>query len=113
MRDPQLMQKAVSPFLALKRRQIHGLQDSHEVLRNTEFPENRWFLRKIANSIPRPLVHRHLGDVCAVEKHPALIRLYKPDDHVEGRGLSRPVRTKQADNFSILNLDTYPLDNLP
>ena len=61
-------------------------------------------LRQIADSVPCPLVHRHSGDVGAVEKDPSGVWLDEADDHIEGRRLPRAVRAQKSDDLALLKL---------
>ena len=50
------------------------LEDRQDVLLDRQLAEHRRLLRQVADALPRPLVHRRLGDVLAVERDLARLR---------------------------------------
>ncbi len=91
--------------LALALVRFDDLQHGADILLHGEPAKDRGFLRQIADPETGTLIHRQLGDVVAVEFDGAAIRLDQAGDHVEHRGLSGAVRTKQADGLAAPHID--------
>jgi hypothetical protein len=86
-------------------REVGHFQYSADVILNTELPKYGRFLRKIANTHLRSLVHRELGNILVIDKDPAFVRLDQAHGHIESSGLPGTVRSKQTNYFSLLYLD--------
>src|SRR5215510_16552082 len=61
--DTELMQQRFEAFAALRTGELERLEDREDVVFDGELPEDRRFLREIADSLTRPLVHGHGRDV--------------------------------------------------
>src|SRR5262245_38942494 len=105
MRQVQVGHQLLEPRLALGARHRHGLEHRHQVVAHRELAEDARLLRQVAEPGARPLVDRLVGDVAPVEQDPPLVGLEQPDDHVERRGLARPVGPEQTDHFALAHLD--------
>ena len=58
------------------------------------------------------IVYRKLGHVLLVEQDPAAVRLDQTNDHVETGGFSGAIRTEQADDLALADLDRDIFDNI-
>src|SRR3546814_8801458 len=70
-------------------------------------------LRKIADAESRAPVHRHVGDVVAIQGDPAVVGRNEAGDDIEAGGLSRAVGTEQADRLSALQGQSHTAQNRP
>src|SRR3989449_11744356 len=70
--------------------------------RSTLFPYTTLF-----RSHPRPTVHRLRRDVPSVERDVPAVGPYQAGDHVERRGLPRPVGAEQADDLALIELHAH------
>src|SRR3546814_20790581 len=78
-----------------------------------EAAEDGGFLRKIADAESRAPVHRHVGDVVAIQGDPAVVGRNEAGDDIEAGGLSRAVGTEQADRLSALQGQSHTAQNRP
>src|SRR6476469_4734538 len=97
--------------MAFSLRQRQCLEDCHDVVLDGQLSENRWLLRQTADAKPGALVHRHVGDILAVENDLALLGLDQADDHIEGRRLARSVGAEEAYNLALLKSETDVVHN--
>src|SRR3546814_3274329 len=70
-------------------------------------------LRKIADAESRAPVHRHVGDVVAIQGDPAVVGRNEAGDDIEAGGLSRAVGTEQADRLSALQGQSHTAQHRP
>ena len=114
MADAQLLEQFLQPLLALDAVQVvSSLENGQHVVFDRELAEDRRFLRQIADAALRAQIHRQLGDVVAAERNVAAVGTNEADDHVEGGGLPRPIRTQQSDDLSLLQSKGHVVDDLP
>src|SRR3546814_3975971 len=86
---------------------------SSDLLLDGEAAEDGGFLRKIADAESRAPVHRHVGDVVAIQGDPAVVGRNEAGDDIEAGGLSRAVGTEQADRLSALQGQSHTAQNRP
>ena len=60
--------------------------------------------------IARPQVHRNVGNVLAIDQHPAGVGRDQADNDVEAGGLAGAVRPQQPDHFTLLDMETDAVD---
>ena len=89
------------------------LEDRQDVVFDRQLAKDRRLLRKVADSPPRPLVHRHRRDVDAVQHDAPGERLDEADDHVERRRLPRAIRAQQSNNLPLLQSQGHVVDDAP
>lgn len=89
--------------------EVRHLQHGVDVVFYSELSKDRGFLRQIANTQLRALVHRHLGDVPLIQKNIALVGLDEADRHVEGRRFARAVGAEQAYDLTTVYVKRYIL----
>src|SRR5207253_4485944 len=87
--------------------QRQGLEARPDVVLHGELAEHRRLLGQVADTHPRPTVHRRRREVPSVERDVAAVGPYQAGDHVERRGLPRPVGAEQADDLALIELDAY------
>src|ERR671911_1038560 len=102
MLDRELVQHVIQPIVPLIAAQPSGFKDRQNVLLHCHLAEDGGLLRQIADSISRALVHRHLGELNTVHPDTTLVRADEARNKVEGRGLSRAVRSEKSNDFSLL-----------
>ena len=100
-------------FKRSRRRSPMRLQHGEDVLGRRHAPEDRRLLRQIADAETRAQVHRQLRDVAPAERDAPGIRALKPDNHVEGRRLPRPVRAEQPDDLARLDVQAHAVHHAP
>src|SRR5207244_5494859 len=104
MLDRQLVEQTLQPLATLGVPQGQGLEDRPHVVLDGELAEDRRLLGQVADAHPRPAVHRLRRDVAAVEPDLPAVGPDQAGDHVEGRGLPRPVGPEQPDNLPLREL---------
>ena len=108
MGDVQIAQQGLGPIGTLRARHAPRLQNRQDVLLDRELPEDRRLLREKAHPPARPLMDGEKSDILAVQDDPARVRSGEPEDHVEGRGLARPVRTQETHHLPGIQRETQP-----
>ena len=58
------------------------------------------------------IMYRKLGYVLLIEQNSATVRLNQTNDHVETGGFSGAIRTEQADDLALADLDRDVLHNV-
>ena len=89
------------------------LQHRAQVLLDAQPAEDRGLLRQVADAEPRPLVHRHPGDVVAVDLDPALVDGHEAGDHVETGRLAGAVRAEQPHCLAAPHHQRHAVDHAP
>jgi hypothetical protein len=84
---------------------VERLEDGEDVVLDAQPAEDRGLLRQVGDSLPRPDVHRIVGDVGAIELDAAGVRRGQADDHVERRRLAGAVRAEQTDHLAGVQLE--------
>ena len=79
----------------------------YDVLASREAHEQLELLERARETEPRPPDRRSLGDAASLEEHLPLLRAAKARDHVEQRGLARPVRPDEPDDRRGRHGDAY------
>src|SRR5690242_8303250 len=105
MSDRKFGEQTVERGFAQIRRRLGDLEDRANVLLDGEAAEYRSFLRQVTNAEPGPAVHRKIGYVAPIEVDRPGLGCDETGDNIKARGLSRAVRTQQADNLAALNRD--------
>ena len=90
---------------------LDHLEDGADVLLDGHAAEDRGFLRQVADAEAGAAVHRHAGDVVAVELDGAVVGLDQAGDHVEDRGLAGAVRAEQADRLAARHREAGIVDD--
>ena len=88
---------ALAPFAGVQRQRF---ENRHQVVFHRQLAEYRRLLRKIADAVPRTLIHRQRCNLFVVEQNAARIWRHESDDHIERCRLARTVRSQQTDHFS-------------
>src|SRR3546814_6882119 len=101
--DGKLGEQALEHRLAGLAHRLGVFQHAADVLLDGEAAEDGGFLRKIADAESRAPVHRHVGDVVAIQGDPAVVGRNEAGGDIDAGGLSRPVGTVQADRLSALH----------
>jgi hypothetical protein len=96
----EFLEQGIEFRLALGAVGFDHLQHGADVLLHRQAAEDRGLLRQIADAKPRPPVHRHVGDVVAVDLDGALIGPHQTGDHVEDGGLAGAVGAEKPDRLA-------------
>ena len=112
MADVELLEQRVEAALALLAALLDHLQHGADVLLDRQAAEDRGFLRQIADAEPRAPVHRHRGDVEAVDLDRALVDRHQAGDHVETGRLAGAVGAEQADGLAGAHAERDAADDL-
>src|SRR5439155_1534464 len=107
MLDRQLVEQSLQPLAPLGVPQRQGLEDRPDVVLHGELAEHRRLLGQVADAHPCPTVHRLRRDVPSVERDVPAVGPYQAGDHVERRGLPRPVGAEQADDLALIELHAH------
>ena len=100
MVDVELGEQRVEFALARALVGLDDFEDGPDVVFDRQAAEDRGFLRQVADSEARAAVHRHPGDVVAVEQDVAAVGRHEAGDHVEAGGLARAVGAEEADRLA-------------
>ena len=103
--DGELVEQRLEPPRALVAAQVQGLEDREHVFFDRQLAKDRRLLRQIPDPRPGPLVHRERGDVTAIEDDLAFIGANQAGDHVERRGLPRPVGPEQSHDLALREIE--------
>ena len=106
-RQVELGEQRAQPQPPLHGVEPHRFENREQVLLHREAAEDRRLLRQIADPFARTDVHRIVGDVLAVENHPAGVGPGETDGHVEGGGFAGAVRPEQADDLAGSDFDVH------
>src|SRR5262245_48166801 len=103
--QPELFDQFFHPVMALGPSHRQRFEYRQNVLLDSEFAEDRSFLRKIADSETRAFVEGQLCNTRFAEPNTAFIRLFQSHHHVKRRGLPRSVWAEQSDDLAGTNFD--------
>ncbi len=88
------------------------LQHREDVFLRGQLAKYRRFLGEITDAVlARPHIHGHVCNIFIVDQHPACIRGYQANNGVEGGCLAGAVRSKQTNDFALLNAKAYSVYN--
>ena len=79
---------------------IANLQYCHEIVKYAQAPENRGFLRQIADTATCPGMQRQQADIFIVDNNVASVARHNADHHVEGRGFTGAVWPEEANDLA-------------
>ena len=82
-----------------------------DVVLDAHLAEHRGFLRQVADALFCPLVDRSVRNVLFVKKDAASVGHYETCRHVERRRFACSVRTEQADDFALLDVERDVVDD--
>ncbi|MPM55632.1 hypothetical protein SDC9_102429 [bioreactor metagenome] len=92
-------------FLSFFRGFVGKFQHRLDVVFHRHFPENRGFLGQVTYPVLCPFVNRIFGNVLIAQVYASFVRNNQSHSHVKRGGFSGPVRTQQADNFALFQMD--------
>src|SRR5262249_57039664 len=90
---------------------LDHFEDRADIVFHVEAAKDRRLLRQIADSEPRPLVHRKISNLVAIELDLAALGLDQAGNHVERRGLTRAVGPQQTDRLAAPHVEADPVDH--
>jgi hypothetical protein len=76
------------------------LEYSANIIFNRQSAEDRAFLGQVADSQPRALVHRQMGNICPVETDRALVGGNQAGDHIEHRRFASAIGSEKTYGFT-------------
>ena len=109
--DGQLVEQPFEPAPPLRVVDVQRLEDGQDVFFHRQLAKDRWLLRQVPDSGPGTQIHRQCRDVALVEPDGAFVGPNQPGDHVERRRLPRPVRSQQADDFALREVQRHVVDH--
>src|SRR5580692_11063325 len=87
-------------------------ENRQDVLLDRELTKHRSLLREVADAILAcPQIHRDVGNVVVVDQDSTRVRGDEAYDGVEGCGLASAVRSKQTNDFALLDAQADPVYN--
>src|SRR5437667_3264652 len=102
----ELLDKPLHALAALMPGNRLRLEDCKNVFFHRQLAKDRGLLRQIADAMhPRAQIHRNIGDVFAIEQHPALIERGEADDHIKGGCLAGAVGPEQAHHLTLMDVE--------
>src|SRR3546814_14975243 len=109
--DGKLGEQALEHRLAGLAHRLGDFQHAADVLLDGEAAEDGGFLRKIADAESRAPVHRHVGDVVAIQGDPAVAGRTEAGHSIEAGALSRAVGPEHAARLSALHRPGHTATN--
>ena len=113
MGNLKLIEQLTEFLLACRPAAFMQLENGSDVVLDRESPENRRLLGQIADAEACPAVHRQMRDLCPIERDRALVGGDEPGDHVEHRGLSGAIGSKQSHGLSATDSEADPPHHRP
>src|SRR3974390_2317138 len=90
---------------------LDDLQHGANIFLDREAAEDRSFLRQIADTEPRTLIHGQLRHVATVELDAALISLDEPGDYVEHRRFTGAIRAQKPHSLALADVKAHASDH--
>src|SRR5690606_29922476 len=100
MGNVELLKEFVQPSLTFLAALLNDLKNGADIVFNRQPAEDRSFLGEVANSEAGATVHRHAGNVVAIDLNRAAIDGNKTGDHVKAGGLACTIGAKQSHSFA-------------
>ncbi len=91
---------------------LDHLEHGADVVLHGQAAEDRGLLRQVADAEPRAAVHRHGGDVEAVDLDRPLVDRHEAGDHVEAGRLAGAVGAEQADRLAGAHAERHAAHHL-
>ena len=110
--DVEFFQRPVEIALAPLGIGLDHFEHGADVLLDGEATEDRGFLRQIADTKARPLVHRQSRDVVAVKLNTAFVGLDEAGHHVKDGGFAGAIGAEEANRFAFAHVKTDAFDHL-
>src|SRR5262249_39204852 len=110
-RDLELLQQSIEIRFATTTIRFHDLEHRADVVLHIEAAKDRRFLRQITDAEPRPLVHRQMGHLVAIELDVTPVSLDEPRDHVERGSLTGAIWSQQADRLAATHVEADAVDH--
>ena len=105
MADGKLAQQSVNLGAARGDIAIDHLEHGHDVLLDRHAAKDRGFLWQIADTAARPIIHRLLGDIGAIQINGSGIGTHQAGDHIETGGLAGAIGPQKTDRFAPTHAD--------
>src|SRR5271167_724325 len=87
-------------------------ENRQDVLLDRELAKHRSLLREVADAVlPCPQIHRDVSNVVVVDQDSTRVRGDEANDGVEGCSLAGTVRSKQTNDFALLDAQADPVYN--
>src|SRR5262249_13993003 len=80
---------------------------------NGQLSKDGRLLWRVADSPPRPLVHRQVSEVVIVEDDVSSVGPHHPDHQVEAGRFARAIGTQQSDDFAFPHLEVDAIEHAP
>ncbi len=100
LRDVKLFQQLIELVVAFLGVRFMHLKNGLDVVFDRQSAENRCFLRQIPYAEAGTTIHRHGGDVVAVNGDLARINRHETGNHIKAGRLAGAVRPQQAHGFA-------------
>ena len=112
-RNAEAMHQRVASLAAVTPGHFARFQHGHDVFFDGQFAKNRFFLRQIAHTEIRALVHRHARHLFAGKDDSSRVRHDETDDHVKRGRFAGTIWPQQADDFSRTHGHVHAIDHGP
>ncbi|MNS91795.1 hypothetical protein D3C72_1259040 [compost metagenome] len=109
----KLFQQLIKLVVALGCVRLMHFQHGADVFLNREAAENRCFLRQITDAETGATIHRHGGDIIAVDGDLAGIDRHQARDHIKAGGFAGAVRAEQSHGLATAHDQRNAVDDAP
>ena len=111
MSDVELLEKGIQLVFLLRCRELCRLQDSGNVLHDSELTKDGRLLREVADAEFGTAIHGIVRDADVGEIDITVRRLLQTDDHVECRRLSGTIRSEESDDLALVDAHRDAVDH--
>lgn len=112
MADVELFEQGIERAFTFLATFLNDLENGSDVFLHRQTSKDRGFLRKIADSEPRPPVHGHRGYIMPINMDRSLINRDEARDHIETGCLARAIGAEQAHRLARTHAEGYAADDL-
>lgn len=103
--------KAFELVFLLLARHVGHFEDSADIVFDGEFTEHRWFLSEVSDAVLGAFVDREFCDVEVVEENLAFVGTDEAHSHIESGSFAGAVRTEEANDFALSDVDRDVVDD--
>ena len=100
-----------SLMLALGPAERQRLKHEQNIFFDRQLSKYRRFLWQITYPVARSKVHRQPRNILRIQKDLSGVGPLQSDDHIENRRLARAVRPQKSDDFVLMNIERYVVDD--
>src|SRR5438132_12152806 len=111
--NSKLAQESITPLLLGPTITWQHFQDRHNILLDSQFTENRLFLREIPHTHSSPSMHCEARHIALSKVNSTPIWPHKPYDKIKSSRFASTIWPKQPNDFAPINMDIDPVHYCP